>query len=112
LLVTLPFLPRCLAAGLGWICAGGEQNGEAAFIQLNKRKTDSWLRENPDGPTKPPRRTVRTTLSGLGQTDVDPDTYPELVLHELGGTIVNSITLHELSNQGISEWDEPVALLR
>jgi hypothetical protein len=81
-------------------------------MQLNKRKTDSWLRAYPDAPTKPPRGAVRKTLSGLGHTDVDPDSYPELVLHELGGEIVNSITLHELSNQGMAEWDEPVALLR
>ena len=108
LLVTLPFCPRCLVAGLGWICAGGSQNGDSAFIQLNKKKTDTSSRANPNSP----RRATRKTLPGLGQDDAGPSSHPELVLHELGGHIVNSITLHELSNKATSNWDEPVALVR
>ena len=35
LLATIPFEARCLAAGHGWVCVGGEQNGDCAFIRLN-----------------------------------------------------------------------------
>ena len=99
-------------AGLGWICVGGEQNGDSAFIQLNKTESDTWFRVNPASPSDSPRRTTRKTLPGFGQDDADSKSYPELVLNELGGTIVNSITLHQLSNKGIPNGDEPVALLR
>lgn len=112
LLVTLPFSPRCLASGLGWICVGGEQNGDSAFIQLNKKESETWFRIHPSSPTDATRGATRKTLAGLGQNEGGQHSYPELVLNELGGDIVNSITLHELSNKGRSDWDEPVALLR
>lgn len=104
LLVTLPFSPRCLAAGLGWICAGGEHNGDAAFIRLRKDESDTRFKANEETP--------RRTLPDLGKNNVGLNSYPELVVNELGGEIVNSITLHELSNKGNSDWNEPVALLR
>lgn len=104
LLVTLPFQPRCLVAGLGWICAGGEQNGDSAFIRLNK--------DDEDTPFQVTKRTAGKMLPDLEQNDGNLRSYPELVLHELGGQIVNSITLHELSNTGSSDWNEPVALVR
>lgn len=34
LLATVPFEARCLAADHGWVCVGGEQNGDCAFIRL------------------------------------------------------------------------------
>ena len=112
LLVTLPFLPRCLVAGLGWICLGGEQNGDSAFIRLNKEKAETRSQGHPVSPPDSPRRTARKILPGLGQNDTGSSSCPELLLRELGSKIVNSITLHELSNHGRSAWDEPVALLR
>ncbi len=112
LLVTLPFLPRCLVAGLGWICLGGEQNGDSAFIRLNKEKSETGSREHPVSPPESPRRTTRKILPGLEQNGPGSSSYPELVLQELGGKIVNSITLHELSQHGRSTWGEAVALLR
>lgn len=112
ILVTLPFLPRCLVAGLGWICLGGEQNGDCAFIRLDKEQAETRSQGHPVSPPDSPRRTTRKILPGLGQNDTGSSSYPELFLQELGSKIVNSITLHELSNHGKSTWDEPVALLR
>ncbi|KPI34815.1 uncharacterized protein AB675_4852 [Cyphellophora attinorum] len=36
LLATVPFEARCLAANHGWVCVGGEKNGDCAFIRLNQ----------------------------------------------------------------------------
>ena len=83
---------------------GGEQNGESAFIRLNKNESDSRFKVN--------GATTRRTLPDWGQDNASLKSYPELVLNELGGAIVNSITLHELANKGASDWNEPVALLR
>jgi hypothetical protein len=91
-------------AGLGWICAGGEQNGDSAFIRLDKHEKDDRFQAE--------ERSMGKTLPDLGQNNEGLRSYPELVLNELGGQIVNSITLHELSNRGRSKWNEPVALLR
>ena len=104
LLLTLPFSPRCLAAGLGWICIGGEQNGDSAFIRLRRNESDTRYKVG--------ERSSSKTLPDLGQNNGGLSSYPELVLNELGGDIVNSITLHELLNVGSSDWNEPVAVLR
>ncbi|KAI2732868.1 hypothetical protein DTO012A8_10140 [Penicillium roqueforti] len=34
---VLPFEPRCLVAGYGWIVVGGPENGECAFIRIGDR---------------------------------------------------------------------------
>lgn len=36
MLVTIPFEARCLAAAHGWICVGGETNGDCAFIHIGE----------------------------------------------------------------------------
>ncbi|KAE8158744.1 hypothetical protein BDV40DRAFT_291506 [Aspergillus tamarii] len=36
-LAVIPFEPRCLAAGYGWIAVGGNENGECAFIKISER---------------------------------------------------------------------------
>lgn len=113
LLVTLPFSPRCLVAGLGWICVGGDQNGDSAFIELNKKDSDAWFHHaGPTSPPDSPQRATRKNVQSLGQNVAASRSYPELVLNEFGGDIVNSITLHELATKGESSWHEPVALLR
>ena len=104
LVKTLPFEPRCLAAGLGWICAGGEQNGEVAFVRLIDEEHDSRFQPGSAADGLPD--------SGLFRM-LDGEKSRHGWVHKFfGGEIVNSITLHELSNVGRSLWNEPVALLR
>lgn len=57
-------------------------------------------------------RPTGETLPDLRQDNAGLKSFPELVLNELGGDIVNSITLHELLNVESSNWNEPVAVLR
>lgn len=124
LLITVPFAPRCLTAGLGWICLGGDSNGDCAFIRLNKEEDDQkrfqvdarlpitlpTQDQSRDGQSDPERPAV--LAESLAHTL--PSHFrrqPDLVTDEFGGDIVNSITIHELANNGLSEWNEPVALL-
>lgn len=105
LIWTLPFSPRCLVAGLGWVCVGGEQKGISAFIRLDKEKILSRFQVDEPPP-------VRLSSSDREESKPDSTRYPELVLNELGGSIINSITLHELLHFDSPESSEPVALLR
>lgn len=99
-------------AGLGWVCVGGKLDGDLAFIRLNNKENDSRFRVSSTSSSDLSRNTTRKTLPGVGENDTDARSFPELVLDKFGSAIVNSITLHELSNRGKSQWDEPVALLR
>lgn len=81
LIATIPFEARCLAADLGWVCVGGEQNGDCAFIKVEKDEYD------------------RPTCFGH---DMNVDL--------LGGEIVNSMNIHTMLNDGKTP-DEPVVLI-
>ncbi|EXJ57820.1 uncharacterized protein A1O5_12378 [Cladophialophora psammophila CBS 110553] len=81
LVATIPFESRCLAADLGWVCVGGEQNGDCAFIKVEKDEHD------------------RPTCFGH-----------EMNVDLLGGEIVNSMSIHTVLNEGKTS-DEPVVLI-
>jgi hypothetical protein len=81
LVATVPFDTRCLAAGLGWVCVGGEQNGDCAFIKVEKDEHDR------------------------------PICFGHDFNHDLlGGEIVNSMSIHTILNNGRTP-DEPVVLI-
>ncbi|KIX05529.1 uncharacterized protein Z518_06401 [Rhinocladiella mackenziei CBS 650.93] len=81
LIATIPFEARCLAADLGWVCVGGEVNGDCAFIEVEKDEHG------------------RPTCFGH-----------DLVIDLLGGEIVNSMNIHTVANDGKTP-DEPVVLI-
>ncbi len=81
LIATVPFESRCLAADLGWVCVGGEQNGDCAFIKVEKDEHG------------------RPTCFGH---DFNHDL--------LGGEIVNSMSIHTILNNGKTP-DEPIVLI-
>ncbi|KAI5795478.1 WD40-repeat-containing domain protein [Peziza echinospora] len=70
LVASLPFAPICLGAKYGWVCAGGSDNGKFAAIRVGD-----------DGRPLPAR-------NGCEEARAD------VRVSELGGLIVNSITLH------------------
>ncbi|KAJ9603057.1 hypothetical protein H2200_012352 [Cladophialophora chaetospira] len=81
LIATVPFDSRCLAADLGWVCVGGEQNGDCAFIKVEKDEHDR------------------------------PICFGHDFNHDLlGGEIVNSMSIHTILNHGKTP-DEPVVLI-
>ncbi|OAP55515.1 hypothetical protein AYL99_10488 [Fonsecaea erecta] len=81
LIATIPFESRCLAADLGWVCVGGEQNGDCAFIKIEKDEHD------------------RPTCFGH-----------DMNIDMLGGEIVNAMSIHSFLNHGKTP-DEPVVLI-
>ncbi|KAK2738360.1 hypothetical protein FQN55_000568 [Onygenales sp. PD_40] len=129
-ITVLPFEPKCLTAGLGWIGIGGSEHGDCAFIRLG-------------APTSPAMASSsRSRGSGLhgaavdsplpldldpGSTRIppwDPGELPspmsdrtvrqpssDVKLHQFGGSIVNSVTLHRLPSQGDLYTHEDVAVL-
>ncbi|ETI20131.1 hypothetical protein G647_08165 [Cladophialophora carrionii CBS 160.54] len=81
LIATVPFDTRCLTAGLGWVCVGGEQNGDCAFIKVEKDEHDR------------------------------PICFGHDFNHDLlGGEIVNSMSIHTILNDGKTP-DEPIVLI-
>ncbi|KIW74433.1 hypothetical protein Z517_12373 [Fonsecaea pedrosoi CBS 271.37] len=81
LIATIPFESRCLAADLGWVCVGGEHNGDCAFIKIQKDEHD------------------RPTCFGH-----------DMNIDLLGGEIVNAMSIHTFLNHGKTP-DEPVVLI-
>ncbi|CAG8371522.1 unnamed protein product [Penicillium salamii] len=121
-IALIPFEPRCLAAGHGWIAVGGSDNGECAFIRIGDRgmqahgeapsfqtDVDSALPLDLD----PPSRVTSPDSNG----DFVPTRYrtgrllPEVELHRFGGSIVNSVTIHRFYGGGEGLADEDVVVL-
>ncbi|CAG8009544.1 unnamed protein product [Penicillium olsonii] len=121
-IALIPFEPRCLAAGHGWIAVGGSEHGECAFIRIGDRgmqahgeapsfqtDVDSALPLDLD----PLSRVTSPDLNG----DSVPTRYrtgrllPEVELHRFGGSIVNSVTIHRFYGGGDGLADEDVVVL-
>ncbi|KAM5495700.1 hypothetical protein McaMca56_005337 [Microsporum canis] len=108
ILTIVPFDPKCLTAGNGWIGVGGTESGDCAFIKLDQGlqgpetavpgspvDVDSPLPLDLDTPI--PRRTLPYP--------------PNVSVRELGGSIVNSVTIHRLPSIGDDFVDEDIAVL-
>ncbi|KIW13871.1 hypothetical protein PV08_06652 [Exophiala spinifera] len=81
LLATIPFEARCLAADLGWVCVGGEMNGDCAFIKVEKDEHGH------------------------------PKCFGhDLLVYFMGGEIVNSMSIHAMVHKG-KVPDETVVLI-
>lgn len=108
----IPFEPRCLAASYGWIVVGGSENGECAFITLPGRvprsrigssiaasDVDSALPIELDSETRlstPPVDIATGQRQPYGALQSSDGEIPELFTKALGGSIVNSVTIHRL----------------
>ena len=119
LVKSLPWKPFCLDAAYGWICVGGDEKGQCAFIRVDNTglggvgspshaEVDDLLPLNLD----PEYRHVR---HDLGRTPEWPrySTGPkyELQHHEFGGDRVNSIRIHVLPNAYQKLQGEIVAVI-
>ncbi|KAJ6179505.1 hypothetical protein N7519_009966 [Penicillium mononematosum] len=117
---VIPFEPRCLVAGHGWIVVGGPENGECAFIRIGDRgmqvhgdapfhDVDSALPLDLDPPS--------SMTSGDFNSESASTRYrssrssPEVELHRFGGSIVNSVTIHRFYGGSEDLADEDVVVL-
>ncbi|RVD80365.1 uncharacterized protein DFL_008262 [Arthrobotrys flagrans] len=85
LITFLPFEPRCISAKYGWICTGGVEHGQIAIIKIGDKPASTSAGQQP-----------RSVLDDSATTDPEQSwCQTEYIrLAELGGTIVNSITLY------------------
>lgn len=125
-IAIIPFEPKCLTAGYGWIGVGGSDKGECAFIRI----TDQSVRvQDDDVPASHP-----SEVDSALPIDLDPPTrvsspwptgeesesarranqrpLPEVQLHNFGGSIVNSVSIHRLPGDGKGLADEDIIILR
>ncbi|KAL4914728.1 hypothetical protein BDW62DRAFT_189968 [Aspergillus aurantiobrunneus] len=122
-IAVIPFEPKCLAAGYGWIGIGGTNDGECAFVKLSDRNVrvsrDSPPPESADVDSALPidlessQRVSPRASAGPEQTNSGSGVsqLPEVQLHKFGGTIVNSVTIHRLPGDEKGFIDEVVAVL-
>ncbi|KAK6517146.1 hypothetical protein TWF506_007021 [Arthrobotrys conoides] len=89
LITFLPFEPRCISAKYGWICTGGVEHGQVAIIKIGDKPASTTAGQQPRSVPDDP--TATDTEQSWCQTEY-------IRLAELGGTIVNSITLHRPSD--------------
>ncbi|KAL8679886.1 MAG: hypothetical protein Q9186_003856 [Xanthomendoza sp. 1 TL-2023] len=121
-IVSLPWRAQCLDARHGWICVGGDINGRCAFISLNGK-------ESPNGRGRSFRH--EDEVDALLPLDLDPDSRmqahsyfrrlrasssptrskPEVQIREIGGDIVNSVTIHPLRVDQDSQEVEIVCIM-
>ncbi|ODH50625.1 hypothetical protein GX48_03307 [Paracoccidioides brasiliensis] len=106
-IAVVPFEPKCLTAGLGWIGIGGSEHGDCAFIRIGDPSSST------PHAMLPPRVGIDSPLP----VDLDPvrPRFPpsssNIKIHEFGGSIVNSVTLHRLPGEAPIYAHEDVAVL-
>lgn len=119
---VLPFEPRCLVAGYGWIVVGGPENGECAFIRIGDRgmqvhgdtpfhaDVDSALPLDLDPPSSiaPGDFNAESASTRYRSSRLSP----EVELHGFGGSIVNSVTIHRFYGGSEDLADEDIVVLR
>lgn len=125
-IAVIPFEPKCLTAGYGWIGVGGSDNGECAFIRISDR--DGRLPEDDVSSSypsevdsalpidlEPPTRVSSPWPSGEAPESARHDPHrplPEVHLHKFGDSIVNSVTIHRFPGDGKGLADEDMMILR
>ncbi|KAL4979814.1 hypothetical protein BDW66DRAFT_126123 [Aspergillus desertorum] len=122
-IAVIPFEPKCLAAGYGWIGIGGTNNGECAFVKLSdrnvraSRETSAAQSADVDSALpidlEPSQRTSPRASAGVEQINSSSGVsqLPEVQLHKFGGSIVNSVTIHRLPADEKGFADEDIAVL-
>lgn len=99
---TLPFEARCTASGHGWVCVGGEEDGNFAAIRVEGFPPADPSEVDASLPLDLGSRTLpRPPLLGVAH---------RLRLEKIGEDIVNSISIHKFETEG-DEEAEVVAVL-
>ncbi|KAI5776386.1 hypothetical protein EDC01DRAFT_763353 [Geopyxis carbonaria] len=87
LVASLPFSPRCIGARYGWICAGGNEHGNFATIRIRRTEEEEFGRAGDDLP-------VSMDGEASDEEERRASGRPTVTVKKLGGSIVNSVTLH------------------
>ncbi|PLN81373.1 WD40-repeat-containing domain protein [Aspergillus taichungensis] len=122
-IAVIPFEPRCLAAGYGWIGVGGSDNGECAFIEIADRgvrvqeetpapqgsDVDSTLPIDLESPLRASSGPADPGMASAREAGRRP--LPDVQLHKFGGSIVNSVTVHRIPGDDKALADEDFMVL-
>jgi hypothetical protein len=120
IVAKLPFDPRCMAVGLGWIAVGGADHGQCALVKVPDYSNPSHRRIiglplNADVDSALPidldTSTVRPFPSLALAGQISSEFGTEIQIHKFGGSIVNSVTLHRFPGNG-SGAEEDVMVTR
>ena len=125
LIASLPWEPQCLDAGFGWICVGGSTNGRCAFIDINEDNLDdegagdriSHHHAEVDAllplDLDPESRLLAHSFLQRSQSAASSNSRkkPLVQIHEVGGSIVNSVAVHRLRSEQEGLEDEVVAVM-
>ncbi|RHZ56212.1 uncharacterized protein CDV56_107033 [Aspergillus thermomutatus] len=121
-IAVIPFEPKCLTAGYGWIGVGGSDNGECAFVRIANEaaRGDTPVFQSSDVDTalpinlEPPTR-LSSPWPSRGESEstrqASRPLMPEVQLHKFGGSIVNSVTIHRLPGADKGFADEDIMVL-
>lgn len=126
MIASLPWAPQCLDAAHGWIGVGGPDNGLCAFLYIGQRRTS----EDIGGTDSRSHAEVDALLpldldSGSGLRLLDRNSSSEnqrstrslsqrkldIQFHELGTSIVNSVSIYRLRSEQRGTFDQTVAVL-
>lgn len=127
MIASLPWKPQCLDAGHGWICVGGSDHGRCAFVntheESSKGSRDRAFQHHAEVDALLPleldpesRLLAHNFLHQRSQTFASAASAAsrgkvEVQIHEVGGSIVNSVTIHRLRSDRQGFEDETVAVL-
>ena len=96
-MASLPFGPRCIGARYGWVCAGGVENGQFASIRVGQQDKSRNQRQqsgDENGEGEGVEEGEETTEAREPGSGIPRRICPETRFSQLGGSIVNSVTLH------------------
>lgn len=108
-MASLPFGPRCIGARYGWVCAGGVENGQFATIRVGEPEKQWDRRQRSPGDEAMGLEMEPEHEDGETETGSSRHPRPEVKISHLGGSIVNSVTLHRPPSSNSD--DDVVAVL-
>ena len=120
-IATLSFVPQCLGAAHGWICVGGLEDGNCAFINVGEHRpfpaaSSLSARQAEVDALLPLDLDPHSRILAQGCFDRRADDFPRwrrprVHYHEFGGLIVNAVTVHKLRSGKEDLIDEIVAVI-
>lgn len=108
-MASLPFGPRCIGARYGWVCAGGVENGQFATIRVGEPEKRRDRRQRNAEDEAMDLEVEIGSENGGAETGNSRRIRPEIKINNLGGSIVNSVTLHRPPSSNSD--DDVVAVL-
>ncbi|KAL8914550.1 MAG: hypothetical protein Q9171_000903 [Xanthocarpia ochracea] len=123
-IASLPWKVQCLDARYGWICVGGPDKGRCAFICIRAQNSSSSRARRHEAEVDallpldldPDSRTLaQSYFRRLGASSPPSRSKPEVQIHELAGSVSNSITnsvaIHRLLIDQQSQDNEIVCVM-